>query len=58
LTLSRKKNHKKGLVEWLKVSVLISNCSTAKKKKKKNPEKGQPASGVQKGRFFPEHQIA
>jgi hypothetical protein len=29
-----------------------------KKKKKKNPEKGQPASGVQKGRFFPEHQIA
>jgi hypothetical protein len=33
-TLSRKKNFtKKGLVEWLKVKVLSSNPSTAKKKK-------------------------
>jgi hypothetical protein len=37
-TLSRKKNHKKGLVEWLKVEALSSNPSTAKKKKKKKEE--------------------
>jgi hypothetical protein len=27
-TLSRKKNHKKGLVEWLKVYTISSNPST------------------------------
>jgi hypothetical protein len=31
-----KTHHKKGLVEWLKVKVLGSNPSTAKKKKKKH----------------------
>jgi hypothetical protein len=35
-TLSqKKKNHKKGLVEWLKVLALSSNFITTKKKKKK-----------------------
>jgi hypothetical protein len=33
-TLSQKNHHKKGLVEWLKVTVLSSNPSTAKKKEK------------------------
>jgi hypothetical protein len=28
----KKKNHKKGLVEWLKVQALSSNPSTEKKK--------------------------
>jgi hypothetical protein len=35
-TLSqKKKNHKKGLVEWLKVWALSSSPRTAKKKKRK-----------------------
>jgi hypothetical protein len=32
--LEKKKNHKKGLVKWLKVQALSSSPSTAKKKKK------------------------
>jgi hypothetical protein len=33
----KKKNHKKGLVEKLKVEALSSNSSTAKKKKDEEP---------------------
>jgi hypothetical protein len=33
-----KKNHKKGLVEWLKVKALSSNSRTAKKTKQKTPK--------------------
>jgi hypothetical protein len=34
----KKKNHKKGLVEWLKVKALSSNSRTAKKTKQKTPK--------------------
>jgi hypothetical protein len=34
-----KKNHNKGLVEWLKVSALSLNPSTKKKKKKEERKK-------------------
>jgi Fic family protein len=33
LSQKKKKNHKKGLVEWLKVQALSSNPNPAKKKK-------------------------
>jgi ribosomal protein S21 len=39
LVKKKKKNHKNGLVEWLKVKALSSNPSTTKKKKKRKKER-------------------
>jgi hypothetical protein len=45
-TLSQKKNHTKGLLEWLKVEALSSSPCTAKKKKKKERKKKEKGWGV------------
>jgi hypothetical protein len=45
-TLLDKTNHKKGLMEWLKVKALSSNHSIKKKKKKGKKEFGSQQSNA------------